>query len=167
MDLVTRTQTSQQHQARRILITRHKDLTVRFQDISSQLLISSYESPIRDYFPQPIPSLTIDLVPLLAEPAVVSRTSPKYFREARISSVHLAPEALECAVVLRGGEVALYKLLSIDTPVGTPTSLEDAELISLKHVPVDNGNRFRPQFVITAGRGPVSAFAISDVGKDQ
>lgn len=81
--------------------------------------------------------------------------------------MHLATEALECAVVLRGGEVALYKLLSADTPIGALITLEDAELIPLKHVPVEPGNRFRPQFMITTGRGPVSAFAISDVGEDR
>lgn len=138
---------------------------MRFQDLSSQQLISSYESPIESYFPQYLPSLTIDLVTLLAEPAVVSKTSPKYLQEARIASVRLAAEAMECAIALKGGEVALYKLLSSDTPVAAPTTLEDAELISLKHIPVERGRRFRPQFIITAGRGPVSSFAISDVGK--
>lgn len=87
-----------------------------------------------------------------------------HIQNAQIASVHLATEVLECAIVLRTGEVVVYKLAGSGVPAGLPTTLEDPELLSLKHVPVGDGQQFYPQFMIMTGRGPVSSCAISDIG---
>jgi hypothetical protein len=46
----------------------------------------------------------------------------------------------------------------------TARQLPDKRLVSLEHVPVADGLRFKPHFLITA-ESPVTAFAISDVGE--
>ncbi|KAH8099770.1 lethal giant larvae like, C-terminal-domain-containing protein [Cristinia sonorae] len=147
-------------QPRRIFMTNHRDLTIRFQDISSQLLVSSSTSPLKYSFPSPLPILTIDLTSALSDPAIVTRTSPKFIDEAQIASVHLATESLECAAVLHTGEVILYRLIHS----GGLHHPEDAELVSLHHIPALPGNRFRPAFAILSGMGSATAFAISDIG---
>jgi hypothetical protein len=51
----------------RILLTHHCDLTIRFQDISAQLLIRSPSSPVATAFPHPLSSLIIDLITVLSD----------------------------------------------------------------------------------------------------
>lgn len=152
-------------QPRRLLVTYHSDLTVRFRDLSAQLLLSSDTSPLQASYPNPLPGLTIDVLALLADPTVASRTSPTLLEEAAIASAHLAPQSLECAVVLGTGEVAVYRL---NTPpsedAAVPKTLEDSELISATHVSVERNHFFYPAFVLSASRGSVSALAMSDIG---
>lgn len=97
---------------------------------------------------------------------MASRTSPTLLEEAAIASAHLAPQSLECAVVLGTGEVAVYRL---NTPpsedAAVPKTLEDSELISATHVSVERNHFFYPAFVLSASRGSVSALAMSDIGK--
>ncbi|TCD68310.1 hypothetical protein EIP91_011169 [Steccherinum ochraceum] len=131
-------------QPHRIFMTIHGDLTVRFQDMSAQLLISSDASPLHQFFPNPLHALTLDLTCVLGDPAIATRTSAQFIDQARIASAHLAPESLECAVVLRTGE--------------------DEEFVSLDHIPTILGCRFRPAFAILAVMGSVTSFAISDIG---
>ncbi|KAI0783299.1 lethal giant larvae like, C-terminal-domain-containing protein [Abortiporus biennis] len=150
-------------QPHRLLITQHRDLKVRFQDLSAQLLISSDESPLTSSFPNLLPALTIDLTSVLTDPAVFTRTSSHFIDEARIDSVFFATESLECAISLKSGDVILYRLIS----EGTSTShvnLQDEELISMQHIPLQVGERFRPLLMIMSNRGKVTACALSDVG---
>lgn len=148
-----------------MLITYHSDLTVRFRDLSSQLLHCSDTSPLQASYPNPLPSLTIDVLALLADPVVASHTSSKLLEEAQIMSSHLARQSLECAVVLGSGEVAVFRL---NTPPSNdamlPKMLDDPELISATHVSIEHDRWFYPAFIFSAGRGPVSALAISDIG---
>jgi syntaxin-binding protein 5 len=116
-------------------------------------------------YPNPLPSLTIDVLCLLADPSVSARISPKLLEEAQIVSSHLAPQSLECAVVLRTGEVAVFRIASVPSgDTALPKTLDDAELISASHVSTGPNYRFQPLFVINAGRGSVTALSISDIG---
>lgn len=148
-----------------MLVTYHSDLTVRFRDLSAQLLQSSDTSPLQASYPNPLPPLTIDVLSLLADPSVSSRTSPKLIEEAQIASSHLAPQSLECAVALRSGEIAIFRMAPEPTgDAAIPRTLDDPEIISATHVSTGEHRRFQPHFLLAAGRGPVSAVALSDIG---
>ncbi|THH26967.1 hypothetical protein EUX98_g7215 [Antrodiella citrinella] len=147
-------------QPHRIFMTHHSDLTIRFQDLSAQLLVSSDASPLQRSYPNPLPALTIDMKCVLGDPAIATRTSPTFIDQAHIASMHLASESLECAVVLKTGDVVLYRLIH----AGGPHELKDEELVTLHHILAAPGYRFRPEFAIMAKMGPATAFAISDIG---
>ncbi|KAH9178656.1 lethal giant larvae like, C-terminal-domain-containing protein [Lactarius sanguifluus] len=126
----------------RIIITRNADLSIRFLDVSVQLLIPSSSSPSRS-------------------PEIVAHGLASTAGQARIDDVQLATESLEVALVLSGGEVLLYRMT--DRQGAVARGLPDKQLVSLEHVPVAEGLRFKPYFLIKA-EGPVTAFSISDVG---
>ena len=116
-------------------------------------------------FPNFLPELTIDLVPVLADPVVSTRTSPKFVEDSRIVSSHLAPQSLECAVVLQNGAVVVHQLArAANKELQVQRELDDAELVSVAHVTAGAGRRFQPYFVMLAERGPVTALGISDIG---
>ncbi|KAJ7631237.1 WD40 containing snare-dependent exocytosis protein [Roridomyces roridus] len=148
----------------RILITQHRNLAsaVQFHDASAQLLIVSDTTPIENHFPQPLPSLTIDLKALLTDAAAVKRTSPSFHQQAEVQSVYLATQALECAVQLASGEVIVFRLKSDERPM-SHTETVDEELVHLGHIFTPENSRFAPYFLLTTGK-PVSACAISDIG---
>lgn len=176
-----------QYQPRRILITHHPDFVVRFQDFSSQLLLSSPEAPLSSAFPSELPALTIELASLLADPSLhftpshsIRRSSPipshpssrtpsvssiNPEESPRIHSVHLASESLECVIVLRTGAVVLYRLDMPNEATSFPRKeLPDNELVSLEHTDVRAGLRYHPFLGVKPTHGQVSACAISDVG---
>ena len=154
-----------QFQAHRVLVSHHADLTVRFRDLSARILISSETSPMQGSFPNPLPELTIDLVSMLADPEVGTRTSANFMKEAKVVSSYIAPQSLECAVVFQDVAVAVYRLSTTATPTSPyPRDLDDKELVSIEHVTVSNGRRFRPYFMLLTGRGHVTSFAICDIG---
>ena len=149
-----------------MLVTHHSDLTVRFRDLSAQLLHSSDTNPLQTSYPNPLPSLTIDVLALLADPTAASHTPPNLLAEAHIVSSHLAPQSLECAVVLKSGEVAVFRLNNPPSgDVMVPKTLDDPELISATHVSIVHGRYFYPAFILATARGSVSALAISDIGE--
>ncbi|KAJ6621080.1 lethal giant larvae like, C-terminal-domain-containing protein [Mycena sp. CBHHK59/15] len=153
------------YQLPRVLMTHHRDLAaaLQFHDISAQLLTSAEASPIGNHFPNPLPSLTINLKSLLTDAAVVKKTSPTFINHAAVQSAHLARQSLECAVVFASGELIVYRLKS--DPAGPLQFKEtlDEELVLLEHVLSPDGSRFTPYFLLTTGK-PVSACAISDIG---
>lgn len=154
-----------QFQPHRFLVTYHSDLSVRFRDLSAQLLHSSDTSPLQTSYPNPLPLLTIDVLGLLADPSIAAHLPPKLLEEAHIVSTHLAAQSLECAVVLGTGEVTVFRQSPPPTGDATvPRTLDDSELISVTHVCTGPHQRFQPSFVLATGRGPVSALAISDIG---
>ncbi|KAI0081067.1 hypothetical protein K474DRAFT_1656898 [Panus rudis PR-1116 ss-1] len=148
----------------RLLITHHRDLTVRFQELNARRLVSSEEAPLTASFPNPLPALTIDLACVLADSEIVARTSPRFADEALIDSVHFAIESLETAVTLKTGELFLYRSVHGESTPGMPKQLEDRELVSLQHASVQPGRRYKPMFALMPERGRVAAFALSDIG---
>ena len=92
-------------------------------------------------------------------------TSPSFTSKADISSVHLAEESLECAVVFKTGEVALYRLGSVAPSEMVSREAEDKELIIVEHIPVPKNQRYHPYFILAPGLGAVITCALSDIGK--
>ena len=115
-------------------------------------------------FPNFLPELTIDLVPVLADPVISTRTSPKFVEDSRIVSSHIAPQSLECAIVLQNGAVALFRLAQGTKELPIQKELNDEELVSVTHVVPSTGRKYQPFFVVLTERGPVSAIGISDIG---
>lgn len=155
-----------QHQPHRLVITYHLDLTVRFHDISAQLLDGFKPTPIKSNFPNALPALTIDLKPLFMDYLVSKRTSPTILDHTRIDYVSLAQESREAVVVLQTGEIVAYRLSKSQT-TGSSREPSNEMLILLEHVPSQPGGRFSPYFMLAplAGAGNVDACAISDLGK--
>ena len=124
-----------------------------------QLLIPSSSSPFTSAFPRALPDLSIDVLTLLGSPEIATHG---FSGQTRIDDVQLATESLEVALVLSGGEVLLYRI--IDRQGTVEKGLPDKQLVSLEHLPVAEGLRFKPYFLIKA-EAPVTAFSISDVGE--
>ncbi|KAI0308267.1 lethal giant larvae like, C-terminal-domain-containing protein [Multifurca ochricompacta] len=145
----------------RIVVTRNADLSIRFLDVSVQLLIPTPPSPFTSAFPRVLPRLTIDVLALSGSPEVAAHLPSNFADRTRIDDVQLAVESLEIALVLSGGEVLVYRIA--DRQSVTARQLPDKHLVSLEHVPVTDGLRFQPYFLVKS-EGPVTAFAMSDVG---
>lgn len=148
-----------------MLITQHHDFTVQFQDISAQLMLSS-SGLLEHHFPNPMLAFTIDLGSLLTDGSVVMRKPPSYSAKASIGSVHLAMESLECAVILKSGDLILYRLgAAAQTLDSIFREAEDKELIVLEHVPRLSGRKYHPYFMLTPGLGAITACDLSDIGE--
>jgi len=153
-----------QFEPHRIVVTKNVDLTIRFLDISVQLLIPKPPSPFTSAFPHALPFLSIDVLALAGLPEITAHLSSDFAEKARIIDVQLAVESLEVGLVLNGGEVLVYRMA--DRQDVTARQLPDKRLVSLEHVPVADGLRFKPFLLVTAESSVrVSAFAISDVGE--
>ena len=153
-----------QFEPHRIVVTKNADLTIRFLDISVQLLIPKPPSPFTSAFPHVLPFLSIDVLALAGLPEITAHLSSDFAEKARIIDVQLAVESLEVGLVLNGGEVLVYRMA--DRQDVTARQLPDKRLVSLEHVPVADGLRFKPFLLVTAESSVrVSAFAISDVGE--
>jgi syntaxin-binding protein 5 len=154
-----------QYQPHRILITYHRDFRIQFQDISAQLLTSSRPNPIKHYFPHPLPSLTIDLVAILTDPLVATRLPTDFLEQARLASVQLAMESLECLIGFKSGELLVYRFTTSSKQDTSFREASDKELTILDHLPRDQHKRFFPYLMLAPGRGPLVASSISDIGE--
>ncbi|KAG1864661.1 lethal giant larvae like, C-terminal-domain-containing protein [Suillus subalutaceus] len=136
---------------RRVLITCHRDLTVRFHDASPQLLISSSTSPLQKNYPFTIHDLTIDLSCLPLSSA------------SELATVQLAPESLECVVLLKSGDLVVYRLNT--TQVTPPIEIEgNKEFILLGNVSLRPGTRYHPFLMLPRGNISLTCCALSDIG---
>lgn len=143
--------TALQSHPRRILITCHRDSTVRFYDASPQLLISSSTSPLQKHYPFAIHDLTIDLscLPLSSAPEV--------------ATVQVAPESLECIVLLKSGDLLVYRLNA--TQVDPPIEIEgNTEFVLLRNVALRPGTRYHPFLMLPRGNVSLTCCALSDIG---
>ncbi|KAA1468094.1 hypothetical protein DENSPDRAFT_833291 [Dentipellis sp. KUC8613] len=148
----------------RILITHHRDLTVRFQDVSVQLLIPTSTSPLTSPFPRPLPTLRIDVLSLVGSPSVTAHVPPAFINDVRISDVVFANEGLEVAVVLSSGDTFIFKLKDGAQATIAERKLQDDRLVFLENVHVAEGLRFRPFLMIKSSGTPATAYALADVG---
>ena len=151
-----------QFEPHRIIITRNADLSIRFLDVSVQLLIPSSSSHFTSAFPRALHDLSIDVLALIGSPEIAALGLASCAGQARIDDVQLATESLEVALVLSGGEVLLYRMT--DRQGTVEREILDKQLVSLEHVPVAEGLRFKPYLLVKA-EAPVTAFSISDVGE--
>lgn len=143
-----------------MLLTWHRDLTIRIQDISPHLLVSSEAKPLQGSFPRPLPSLTIDLFGVLSDAIVLERCSQDDLHEGSLTHVYLTPESLECVAVFKTGDIFIYQL-ETDARQSKPT---DKDIVSLTHILVSPPARYHPVLMIPSGRGPITAFGASDIG---
>lgn len=90
---------------------------------------------------------------------------PQFVSNATVSSVHLATESLECAVVFKTGELVVYRLDSNLQGGAAIRETEDKELIIVEHVPRQRNRKYHPYFFLAPSLGPVSAYALSDIGE--
>ncbi|VDB87527.1 unnamed protein product [Peniophora sp. CBMAI 1063] len=146
----------------RLLITTHADQTIRFLDISVQLLIPPAGELLVSPFPTALWSLSIDPLSVLAHPSICDRYNINPRQLPSIQDVQFHAEALEVSVVISTGAVILYRL-SAGRLTSEERALDDLELVSLEHVPVSTGLRFYP-FLMVLPVEPVSSFAHTSIG---
>ncbi|KAF9654319.1 hypothetical protein BDM02DRAFT_3085840 [Thelephora ganbajun] len=144
----------------RVLLTWHRDLTIRIQDISPHLLVSSEAKPLQGSFPRPLPSLTIDPFSVLSDPYALERCSQDTLHEGSLTNVYLTPESLECIAIFKTGDVFIYQL----EPDARQLKPTDKGLVSLTHILIPPPARYHPVLMIPSGRGPISALGASDIG---
>ena len=112
-------------------------------------------------FPNSLDGFTIYLKPVLMDVVVNQKTSSRLQENAAIDSVHFSKEAIETIIVLKTGEVAVFRLSSLHRPI-QQRELSDKELIDLEHI--TTAGEFSPYFMFAPGLGPVEACAASDIG---
>jgi syntaxin-binding protein 5 len=123
-------------------------------------LVGPDSSPISAPFPRPLPNLTIDLVTVMSDPVVLSKCPPEALQEGSIHCVYIGPESLECTVVLKTGDLFVYRL----GPEENYSVVTDNELVSLRHIACSKDARYQPALMIPSTKGPVATFASSDIG---
>lgn len=149
-------------QAHRFLVTQHRDLSIRFQDISAQLLIGTASSPLTTPFPDPIHQLTISLLDVLSDPHV-AMTSGIHLEQTEIQSVQLTSESTECLVILRSGHALVF---AYDVRARKPSTFVDDgnDIIRLGHIAAKAGS-FHPILMVSGVFGRVTASEMSNIGK--
>ncbi|EPQ60284.1 hypothetical protein GLOTRDRAFT_134996 [Gloeophyllum trabeum ATCC 11539] len=153
------------YQPHRIIISQHRDGTVRFQDISAQIRLKTESAPLERNIPSPLPALTIDPLFALSDPSLLTHFPPEFSAQVKVRSVVLAPESLECYIILRLGEVLVYRFGPGNSDIqAPPMTLPDAELVSLRHISAPLQQKFHPYLLVAAKKGPVVACAPSDIG---
>ena len=140
-------------------MTYNRDLSVQFFDMSGQLLIPMNGAPLNHDFPKPLPGFTIYPDDILDDPSIAKILQP-HIETLSIQSVHVAPEALECAVALTSGDIVVYH------PAGQSSSkvTADMEIILLDHIRPTPGRKFEPYFMLNSHRGLIATCAMSDTG---
>ncbi|PPQ66367.1 hypothetical protein CVT26_011086 [Gymnopilus dilepis] len=151
------------YQPHRIMVTYNRDLSVQFFDISTQLLIPSANNLVEHEWPEPLPALNIHLDELFDDPELVEYISSPPDKIA-IQSVQVAPEALECAIALKSGEIVVCHPVSSRPGPSSPKVLGDTEILLLDHFEPLPGSVLTPFFLFAPGKGPVETYALSDIG---
>lgn len=149
-------------QPHRVLLTHHRDLTIRFQDISAQLLIGSPSEPLHTPYPAPLQRLTIFLGKLFSDPIFRDCKHPVLLHEAEIQSARLTTESCECAVVMRSGHVMVFCFGEHERAFTEPRNIDD-NIVLLMHLAAEKGT-FQPMFMVVNAWGTVTACEISDIG---
>lgn len=151
------------YQPHRVFMTYNRDCSVHFFDISQQLMLPdpSADSLLEKDWPQALPALTIELEELFDD-IVFTGMVMTQVNQIAISSVQVAPEALECCVVLASGEVIVYHQVAGRSDA--PSSAFSKEIVPLGHVPPSPGRNMVPYFMLAPGKGPVATCAMSDIG---
>lgn len=145
-------------------MTKHKDLTIQFQDISAQLLLSNGETHLERHFPDPMSALTIDLAPVLTDHSAIKHMAPTLASKVSISLVRIGAASLDCAIVLSTGELIMYQFTD-RTHQGKHRSPESDELLILEHIPRLQSARYHPYFMLAAGLGTITACEMCDHGE--
>lgn len=145
------------YQPHRILITHTRDRHVHLFDVSAQSLVGAEQEPLKKYFPEALPGLTVELKSVWSElVGRGKRTGP----EPHVQEVQMAFEALELATVLSNGDVVVHRYDSQNSPA---IGVQGNEITLLVSAPLDRDSNMHPYFVLQ-GEGKVEACSISDIG---
>ena len=129
--------------------------------MSAQLLIpTNDDTPLDQDFPKPLSGFTIYPDELLDDSSIV-KILQVHIETLSIQSVHVAPEALECAVALTSGDIVVYHPAMGLSPTKV---IADIEIILLDHIRPTPGRRFEPYFMLNSNRGSIATCAMSDTG---
>ncbi|TDL26364.1 hypothetical protein BD410DRAFT_836264 [Rickenella mellea] len=146
----------------KLLVTHHRDLTVRFQDMSPQRLICLDELPLTTSWPTPLPLLTINVNALISEPSIASHHHPISPRNTEIQSAKLSAESQTCSVVFKSGHILVYRVPGEAQQMSVEAYPDDEELVTLGRVPTKG--RFQPVLMIDNSHGSVTICEVSDLG---
>lgn len=144
---------------KRLLITIHGDASVRFHDISPQLLISTRDSPMTKDFPETLADLNIDVCEIFADPQL---NKGKLSVLPEIQSVQFAQESLECSIALETGEVILYRFQLNDYQKRTPKKTDD-EIVVLDQS-LSACCKYRPYLMLHRRPSKTTSCSLNDVG---
>ena len=174
----------------RILITWHLDGRVRWHDVSPHLLLLGDEDPrrgtiLREPFPTPLPHLTVSIRDVVMHPSVIGMPAldalQRFPMQIQIASVHMAWDALECAISLTTGHV-LHMALGTGTNINTSAvspligsiqnmhmdsgapSQHAFEFTSLETVADIHAGGFQPNVMMQLLPGSATCSALCDVG---
>lgn len=147
------------YQPRRLLITIHGDASVRFHDISPQLLITTRESPMTKDFPETLVDLIINICDIFADPQLSKVNLPIL---PKIQSVQFTQESLECSIALETGEVLLYRFRLNDRQQHAPKEVDD-EIVVLDQS-LAAGCKFRPYLMLHRRPSKTTSHSLNDVG---
>lgn len=129
------------HEGYRVMVSWHADATVRFHDVSPQLLL---QVPLAFEFPNPLGHLTIDVARILRE---THGDGPRPV----VVDVALAAESLECAIALASGQVLVAKFgeaearQSSESPSESPIVEEPAQMDEKEPAPEAPEVQKKPQ----------------------
>lgn len=147
------------HQPKRLLVTIHGDASVRFHDISPQLLISTRDSPMTKGFPDTLADLNINVCEIFSDPQL---SKGKLSVLPKIQSVQFAQEALECLIALETGEVILYCFQLNELQKHTPKKTDDEIVVLDQSLSV--GCKFRPYLMLRRRPSKTTSCSLNDVG---
>ena len=154
-----------QYQSHRIVVTHHRNLSVKFQDISPQLLTGSPSSPLKTSFPAPLDFLTISIPALLCDTPLTEHERPVYHEDAEIQSVLSTSEMSECSIFLRSGHILVYAFFAEARRASPPAGPHD-EILLLTTVGASEGT-FQLTILVDNRWGNVAACEMSNIGKVQ
>lgn len=145
-------------------MTYHNDLSIRFRDISLELITASESGPLKAGYPATLSSLNIELLELLSDPVIAGHQRNVSVEQAEIQAVQLTDESAECTIVLKSGHILVFRHSTSIRTVSVVKDLEDAELLSLTHLPSRPGRNFQSSLLIDNSWGAVSVCEMSNIG---
>lgn len=140
------------YEPHRMLLTYNRDGTVRFFDVSAQLLLAQRPNALQSDYPSPLPHLILDTAHAAADTTLIGRVSDNFLRGASaVQDVALAflGEEMEAAVVMTSGEVVLFRSRSAHMSRFVPREA-DPEIVSVQPGPVAD-SIYAPYMVLAAG----------------
>ena len=144
-------------------MTLHKDDSVKFLDVSVQLLLPTTPSDFQA-FPRTMPWLEIRPNVLLRHPSVDSHIPLEVTKRMAVQAISFAEETSEVTIIFNTGHVIVYRLTSTEYNIHHQLVLDDSDLVSLEHIFMGDGLAFRPFFMVLPP-ATVSAYSHSEIGR--
>ncbi|KAI5898227.1 uncharacterized protein SCHCODRAFT_02566174 [Schizophyllum commune H4-8] len=154
------------YEPHRLLVTyNQRDATVRFFDVSAQLLIAQRPNALESDYPAALSHLTLSTSHVTTDPALAGRASDAFLRgEAAVANVNFVSvgEDTEAAITMSSGEVVLFRTRHAQQASRILPPQTDQELVTVQPRVLED-NLFAPYLVIV-GRAPSTACALTREG---